>query len=176
MEVEIITSDVVIPCLESKFGPVTQYLRHPSKTVAKERDSQRKRVYQSETAYEEQHGSGNVFKTIEECQAFADQVTESEYWKTHFPYIRKVFVRRARGKTAHAIFNYGLIMLPKHFYNELTILHELAHHLVPVPHADHGPLWCAVYIDLVREFLGDQKAKQLSECFAESRVKYEPIK
>lgn len=176
MEFEIISSAQVIPCLEAYFGPFRGYLRNPDIAPGLwERDSQRKRVYQAELVFEQEWGSGEKFSCIKGCQEYANKVVASSYWQKRFPYIKSIRVKHKRGKTALATFSMGLIQLPIHFYNELTLLHELAHHVVPRPHAPHGPLWCAVYADLVKEFLGEKASDQLAASFAKGRVKYGPL-
>ncbi len=175
MEVEIITSAQVIPHLEAHFGSVRRYLRNPDIKEGWERDSQRKRVYDAERTFEEAYGAGKTLSSIKECQDYANKALNCDYWRIRYPYIRNVKIRRSKGKHAMSTFFWGLIELPPHFFNELTILHELAHHVVPRPHAHHGPLWCAVYVDLVREFLDKELAANLVKAFQDGRVRFGPL-
>ncbi len=176
LEFEIITSAQVIPCLEAHFGPVRGYLRNPDIKEKVERDSQRKRVYEAERDFEEVYGSGKkTLLSIPQCQDYTNETLSGDYWRTHYPYIRSIRVRPIKSKSAFSNFFLGLIELPPHFFNELTILHELAHHVVPPPHAAHGPLWGAVYIDMVREFMGNQMASNLTKAFQKERVKFGPL-
>lgn len=175
LEVEIITSADVIPYLEAHFGPVRHYLRNPDIEEGWERDSQRKRVYDAEHAFEEVNGAGKILLSIDECQDCINKTLKCEYWRTHYPYIKSVKAVLSKGKHAMSTFFWGLIELPPHFFNELTILHELAHHVVPRPHAHHGPLWCAVYVDLVREFLDKELAANLVKAFQDGRVRFGPL-
>ena len=59
-----------------------------------------------------------------------------------------------------------MIRLSERGQQPLTILHELAHLLAPVPaeklHRAHGVLWVARYVRLVREMLGVRTAGKLA--------------
>ena len=143
------------------------------------RDNQKSKVYAAEQSMRDD--SPYLFRSMDKMQAFVDKVTASDFWRarTDKQYVEVVLGRRDSGK-ARAYIDGGkwhsqvkkhpFITLPPNWANNrMVVIHELAHILGD--HYDHGEGFCADYIELVRRFESNTKARKLTEAFAEAGVK-----
>lgn len=55
-----------------------------------------------------------------------------------------------------------------------VILHEIAHAITFDADESHGPIFCHVFLDLVREYMGEFYADSLRDCFDAVGVMYDP--
>lgn len=135
-----------------------------------EHDSQRKKLYRAENFVT----VGKKFKTLKKAQKFLDKVLGSAWFQRRFGKV-SIRMEMTQGWTkSYCRRTEGLLrMLPEHL-NERIILHELTHALVQAPHAGHGRLFCAVYLDLVRHYLGENAYDQLLKGYRKHNVKYSP--
>jgi len=144
--------------------------------MKRKRDSQRSRVYRAERTVP----PDKFFNDIEEVREYVDKIVSSRWWKNRYPWVKKVFVEhRTRGCNAlgyaPSLFcTAGRISLPRWAWNNITVLHELAHTVViPRPTiASHGPEYCKTLLALVDRWGPSEGGKQLRAAFKQHRVKY----
>ena len=138
----------------------------------RERDSQKQRLYRSEKGV----CTGNDFSTVRECQRYLDFVTGTDWFVERFGDVR-VRVVRSKGYRASRCYGKGneaVIRILGCHQNSLVLLHELTHALVPHPHASHGPLYCRVYAEMVKQNLGFDAYEQLMAGYRREGVKHRP--
>lgn len=155
----------------------------PTGSPAAARDSQRARLYRAEQRVFPTMLAGGL--TLTDCQAFLDQVTETEWFTTRWRLPHPPVVRAGRGgavTTGHSI-EVGVAARTRPL-----LVHELAHvvaatarapHgavkgplLVPARAASHGPEFAAIYLRLVRHVFGAEPARALRHEFRAERVRY----
>lgn len=119
-------------------------------------------------------GTGNV--SIEACQAYVDHVTTSAWFQRRWGQRRIPVGHKTYG---NATWDGHDISLPPWARDEATILHEIAHALVPryiqgtdQRPAAHGPEFSAILLTLVRYQVGAQAATDLRASYSKHRVKY----
>ena len=141
------------------------------------RDSQRKRVYNSETVI---HGKN--FVSIPEIQEYVDKISHSSWWKkNHRYYTYNIEVKDGRGcRNAYAV-GFRTIKLPKWSRHESVILHELSHtiinsHFMYGAVAAHGCEFSKIYLLMVKRFMGKDEYKKLKMSFKDWKVKYSTSK
>lgn len=141
--------------------------------MKRERDSQRQKVYNGERAL---HARYPVLDNWSEVEAFAKKVVESAYVANKYGslYVRNLRVERGRGGGRAYVMNVPVIDLGVWARRKSVILHEIAHHLNRAnrPAASHGWQFCAIYLDLVRHFLGKDAAAVLKSGFKAHRVRF----
>lgn len=143
-------------------GYVTQY--------GVEKDFQRSRLYASEDSI----CQGQSFTRIEEIREYAERVCSSEWVREYFPLYTPPKVYLSNFKNSYYYHGtHSIFLCPPHRY-ERIILHELAHSFVPRPHAYHGRMFCAVYLDLVQHFMPDSIATSLKVSMREKGVRFSP--
>jgi len=122
------------------------------------------------------------FETFEGAAAWAGTVTESAFWAARFPAVHVRF-QRARGRSCWTRIVYAGSAERRDFLGRLvrtialnewglskpTILHELAHAAMP-GNEGHGPQWVRAFVELVREYLGEEDALQLANAFLKNMV------
>lgn len=154
-----------------------------------ERDTQRTRVYQAEdfarTLFTRaaQHNSRTIdffgapltlppearFSGVESVQRYVDEVLAMPVVTARWPHAGPVRVRARRGTTA-AHYGSGVIAIPEHrpgmwSLRELTVLHELVHHLAP-DGAAHGPGFVSTFCDLAGAVMGPEAGYVLRVLFS----------
>lgn len=137
------------------------------------RDSQRGRVYQAEWSIAELNRP--AFTTKAEIQAYVHQVLDSRFVVARWGR-RSVKLEWTRGRSSTAYRGISMIRFGsvKHL-TRLCVLHEIAHILAPA-FARHTAAWVAVYLQLVKQFLGADAHRRLKAAFLERRVKTRVIK
>lgn len=153
--------------------------------MTKKRDTQRSKVYRAEEALKSLVGSEGL--TVPECQALIDKWASSAYLRRHYPQASvRCEVRDGRGHrravyySEYAVQEAGfftgwrpVIHLPKWARSKLVLAHEYAHHLAPEG-AKHDHEWAALYLYLVRVFIGKWAEDELKASFKTNRVKFRP--
>jgi len=135
-----------------------------------EYDGQRQKLYDSETGVP----LGKQFKDIEKAQKFVDKVLDSAWFNRRFD-LTDVRLEMTQGWTkSYCRPSQKLIRLLDCHLNERIVLHELAHAIVPKPHSHHGRLFSAIYLDLVRHFIGEDAYDALLKGYRRENVKYQP--
>lgn len=157
------------------------------------RDSQRKKVYDSEQAHSLWTWDAHQYESVQQVQSWVDSICKSRWFINRFPRhaIDKkriaVYGRRAdgikvldgRGRRGACGSTRGFVKLPVWSRSDLVILHEIAHVVTSryttnnrkLP-AHHGRDFCANYLALVRRFLGKEAGDELKACFKKHKVKY----
>lgn len=135
--------------------------------MARPRDTQRAKLYRAERAVP--HPA--EFKTMDQCQAFIDQVLRSRWVATRW---RKTLVALPGKGYSRAVAypDRGTIQLPLWSRSKLVICHEIAHHLTPSTYAWHGPEYAGVYLMLVKHVIGDEAYDALRASFKANHVRY----
>lgn len=146
--------------------------------MKKPRDSQRSRVYAAEGVIQ-QKAADPAFEELAACQKYVDRIRHSAWFRRHYPgalqYIR---LKDGRGSTRARADN-ATIDLPRWGRQKAVILHELAHCVIRQTYgsrtmAGHGREWAAVYLALVRRWMGREAAAKLKASFQERRVRFRP--
>jgi putative metallohydrolase (TIGR04338 family) len=136
----------------------------------RERDSQRKKLYDAERAVFTDFYKPH-FTTVQECQAFVDSVLARKRVQSHYKRAKRpVLVRPGHGARS-AFGGYGHVTLPRWARSRHVILHELAHALEPAG-AAHGWQFAQCYLWLVRQALGVEAAAKLEASFKAHKVRY----
>jgi hypothetical protein len=111
--------------------------------------------------------------SLDQCQDYVDSITRTAWWK-HRSRLSHVSVESgARGGRAWA--HFGRITTSPDSRTKWVMLHELGHVLtlsiVRDDVAPHGPEFCANYVALARQFLGQEQGDALRQAFRDHRVK-----
>ena len=114
-----------------------------------------------------------------ECQQYINKILASKFVREKYlrSDIREIFVTDGRGRR-NAGAGYGfakgsiqpVIKLPRSMRCRWVILHELAHHFARLSER-HKSKFATVYLDLVREFLGEESYQKLLTQFAICKIK-----
>ena len=136
------------------------------------RDSQRSRVYKA------QHhlGQGQRFYSIKGVQTYVNKFINSKWWQNRFDIeFVKVYVIKRKTQWAYCmvpIDKVGALYLPKDMFNEIVVLHELAHLITPDNTPHHGDIFTGNFLHLVRKKMGVKKYNQLKHQFEQHKVKW----
>lgn len=157
------------------------YLRQPERfyytsrfVKGTEKDRNRQAVYDAETAASRECGVGEEFVKVRHCQMYVDYVLGSKWTIDRFGEI-SVNVEEGRSKQkSYARGNLIRLMKGPRHKNELTLLHELAHIIVPSSAESHGRFWRAVYLDMMSMFMGEGEAETMRLHFENARLFCDP--
>ena len=143
---------------------------HSLRKRGNEYDSQRQKLYDSERRCRK----GESFDSFRDAQRYLNKVLESAWFQRRFD-VPDIQLKRGRGRSSAYWWGSSNIRLStaNHMY-ERVLLHELVHTLVPLPHSGHGRLFCAIYLDLVRHYMGEEAYEELLEGYRREGVKYHP--
>lgn len=123
---------------------------------------------------------GRVFHTVGDIQRYVDKLRDCVYWQTHYPNVKRVEVheagRGARGSVGGFFpeLSAGQIEMHRVHFNELYVLHELAHVLAAARYGSqaHCPWFARVYLELVYEYMGSSYYQQLHKNFAADGIDF----
>jgi hypothetical protein len=161
-----------------------QYLvGNRTKGTGAEIDLQRSRVYACDSVMDgiNQHR----ISTLEDAQKRVDDITSSQWWKNRFGETQvKVVISSSKKGVSRIRKEDGinhtmrLAFRVKGKATDHTVLHELAH--IPgqksgLPHGGHGPLFCAVLIDLYSKFGPEGGADALRELYESKSVRHTQV-
>ena len=152
--------------------PYSNLLTDASSTQwGRQRDAQRKRVYDSEHSIKST--KAKTF-SLRAAQALVDRIADSDYWRLipNTPQSIRVIHSTRAFRFSRAHLSKDEIHLAYWGFTYKTILHELAHFLVPEPHAHHGTVFCARLLQLYTIILGTRCAARLRLSFDLNRVTY----
>jgi putative metallohydrolase (TIGR04338 family) len=142
----------------------------------RERDTQRKRAYRAELSV--RHNA--ILMTWDETQTYVDRVMRSKWMRTHHTIAAQRWrldrIALSDGRR-HAHGSRQRIVLPRWARQPLVVLHEIAHAVQDSADtggrcAWHGWAWAALYLRLVRRFLGTEWYRRLRLAFRSHRVRY----
>ena len=144
------------------------------------RDSQRSKLYKSENCF---RINPEPTLSLVDCQRLADRVVawSQEYTPPikggpHYPYHcgrpDRVTVRDGRGRrSANANATTLTIKLPRWARQRWVVLHEMAH-ILQTEDPAHGRQFAAIFLDLVRHFMGREAEQMLRLSYRSHRVKW----
>jgi putative metallohydrolase (TIGR04338 family) len=135
-------------------------------------DYQRKKVYDSEEIFEriQKH---KKWKTMKGCQDYVDNLINSRWFRNRWGKRNIVLEAGSRkSKNALAYINEQKIVLPKWAREEVTILHEVAHCLMPNSISDHSKEFCETLLKLIEYKLGKKARDRLKTIYLINKVKY----
>lgn len=160
------------------------------------RDSQRQRVYNAETMWRANHGTGEPLETVKDVERFTRRVLSAKRVLKRWPFMheRAVEVRDGRRRSSSCAEGDGMIRIIRNHRNAAVVLHELAHIIhyrgskwyvtqeygMRPPAPDEDPLWhqphgyqfCRIFLDLVLLYMGKPAADGLKAAFKAQRVRY----
>jgi putative metallohydrolase (TIGR04338 family) len=118
---------------------------------------------------------GAKLPTMDDISRRLSEIMNTDWYFKRYRHVREIRLHDGRG-TQRCLGgrdrdgNYTITM-PRWGRVELFLLHELAH-CVGGPGHGHGPLFCSVYLGLVRRFIGIESANELRENFYFSDVRF----
>jgi len=140
------------------------------------RDSQRAKVYRGENEYKTAFGRQYIDDVLQ-IQKWVDHIIESAWWIQRFPDVVVVEVKDGRGRRRaygeHIGGGNGVIALPRASRCRMTILHELAHTVVPEDQPWHGSEFVQHYLALVDEWMGQLEGAALRWFLVKNKVRWE---
>lgn len=141
-------------------------------SMYEERDFQRQKAYRAENSVRYQMINNNRYDSIEEIKKRVDKICSYKWFKDRWGERNVKVIYKSKGS---ALGNYGIgyIKLPKWAWNDLVILHELAHAITPPETGgQHGRYWAATFLELVEKVMGKADYIILREAFKKNDVKY----
>jgi len=139
------------------------------------RDEQRKRLYAAERQV--RAFLRDPLPTIGEMQAFVDSILRSRWMQSYFAasVVAPIRVIGGRQRPATAMNFLSTILMPKWSRTKFLVIHEVSHILAARCYGEgviaaHGPEYAALFLDLVRHFLGAEDALDLHEAFVRCGV------
>jgi putative metallohydrolase (TIGR04338 family) len=141
------------------------------------RDTQRKKIYDSEDAVFPGHKKGphEDLRTVTDVERFLHDVVRRKYVQRRYPNAVRyasvgIQVSDGRG-TRWARGGGGYINAPLWARTKTVLLHELAHNLAGTS-AEHNWQFAECYLFLVRVMLGKDAADKLEAEYKQRRVRY----
>jgi len=134
------------------------------------RDTQRAKLYRAErstAAFQRR-----PFTTMVEVWAYLERIERDRWFRRHFGRWR-FRAHDGRGRRRGAANTTGWLTLPRFARHPQYILHEVAHCVAPAG-CQHDYRYAAVYLKLVRHFLGAEAHAELRAAFKANRVRYSP--
>jgi len=148
--------------------------------IKRKRDSQRQKVYDSESIFEVRSKEESFRQlswskmTLEEIKDYCQKLIGSAWFKKKWPQVKDVYIgdgRSRRSACASLQGNTANIKLPKNTRAKLVVLHELSHACDISNAAWHGRPFCRIYLELIKHEIGDEAWSLMKECFKEKNVK-----
>lgn len=137
-----------------------------------ERDSRRQNLYNAEKKVERSIDTES-FDSLEETARFIGDILRRAWWQHRYA-CSGVGVRPGYGAQRGLQKSETQIVLPERARKEWAILHELIHITVPKPHAGHGRLFAARFLEIIRWHFGDEIGQELKEAYRKENVKWHP--
>lgn len=131
------------------------------------RDSQRSKVYNAESVM---HRLAQRLSEYE-VEALVSKVEQSEYVRKNFGVVQHQVVFMKAGSTWSWARADGTVRFCPNV-TDYVVLHELAHTYSVRDSGGHGWLFCAVLLDLVRHFMGQEAHDALKDSFKRNDVKF----
>lgn len=148
----------------------------------KERDRQKKRLYEAEDMMLCFFGESINLQTQSLLQEYVYSITCSDWWNLKYSG-NKVSVYFSNIGGAKANMDAGILKFSnsycKNIYNKITVIHELAHLLMPnigEATTSHSPKFAWLMVRMTRHFIGDEIANKLEESFIDGNVIYSSSK
>ena len=143
-----------------------------------ERDSRRQNLYDAQREAQKTI-STKSFESLRETARFAGDILQRAWWQRRYPFCAVTLkpgygTRRGLAGTQGVAGTYHTIVLPKSKRTDRVVLHELIHHTVPAPHAWHGRLYCARFLEIIGWHYGEEAREALKSAYREQNVKWHP--
>lgn len=145
------------------------------------KDTQQTAVYEAENILLKKFSLKHWFIFRLRVWKYVNDIVDTTWWKSTTD-ISEVMVGKAKVLTNPCSFGvftakdntkFGYIKIPFPFRHKLIVLHELAHVLTENMESDqHGAKFCAVYLELVNLFIGEEAYSDLKLSFDKHNVKY----
>lgn len=116
--------------------------------TGRERDQQRKCVYQAEQQVDI---DTYAFDKFEDAKAYTKQLRQYPWFAHRFGSLEDLTVRACREDARRSRATTSEVALAN--FRIWTILHEISHVLTPKPHPAHGPLFARILMELVEHIL-----------------------
>lgn len=134
------------------------------------RDNQKRRLYLAELPLRDINVSKyakHLDGTITGCQKYVNAIVSHAWFRRRWGTIH-IEVEAGKGARGGS----GVIRLAKWARNEVVILHEITHNLVPSSrYAAHGPEFAGVFQFLVTQVMGKEYGAKLKKSYKENRVR-----
>ena len=137
-----------------------------------ETDSQRQKLYDAQRYVTD----GQLYDSMEEVAREVYDIISKAWWQRRYG-TGRIKLRPgngARRANARGSSVSGNLNFPRFSRHQRTIIHELIHLTVPVPHAWHGRLYASRYLEAIYWRLGEDAGDSLKEGFREENVKWHP--
>jgi len=138
-----------------------------------ERDSRRSNLY----AAQRYMTVGETFATIRDVAKMVESIISTAWWQRRYDQTTFVVQRYQCTRAACASppwHSFHRLRFPRHQFQERTVLHELIHATVPGPHAGHGRLYCARYLEIVGWWFDQDVYDDLLAGYRNENVKWHP--
>jgi putative metallohydrolase (TIGR04338 family) len=146
------------------------------------RDSTRNKFYKTQTkfinALKDSSYGLRIFNSVEEMQEYADKILNSAWVRNkRFPGCRGYFkIVHRESKFCWIHYGCGEIYMAKWGWNEVILLHELAHAMLEGFFGPfHGRLFARLLAELIGWRLGPAEKKLLKQKYSKFGIKSNPI-
>lgn len=130
------------------------------------RDSQRQKVYDAESVLR----SHSKRISHDQIVALVRKIESSEYVKRNYGVLHRKVITSGHGHSRTSVAKGDhTIVLAAFGHNDWITIHEVAHGYT-VADPGHGWLFCYVYLDLVRKFMGKEAHDALKASFKKRKV------
>lgn len=139
------------------------------------KDSQRAKVYSAEQVIRGR--AGNIGGVA--ANALAQKIAASKYVQNNYGIVKpRIEVSTRRTRTSAAFYWEQRIVLAAGWgCTTDVVIHEMAHlYASPAGDPGHDWLFCSIYLDLVRKFMGSQAHADLKASFKAHKVRFTPPK
>lgn len=145
------------------------------------KDYQRLKVYGAEDLIIELFELNEIKLTLDDIRAMIFNVVSSEFWVKNVPddihFIRVIWDKKCKDAYTHAELNLDngkleiTMSFPPKLKHPIIVYHEIAHILAGA-NVGHGKKFCTGYLKLLKEFCGEETARQLQLAFDYMKVRY----
>lgn len=125
--------------------------------------------------------TGTRFETVEAIQAFVDALRDTWWWDRYYSQVKRVEVYPRPASRRESVGSWkpelaaGKIEMLEVHWNELVVLHELAHVLAAARFGSqaHCPWFARTYLELVSHVMGPEAYVALHEAFDRDGVDHD---
>lgn len=138
----------------------------------REIDSRKQKFYDAEQWVTE----GEDLKELEDIAAYIEDIIRRAWWQRRYGILKFVIAdgRGSRRSGCRFTRDGMRVRFPRHRRFEREVLHEITHAVVPKPHAWHGRLFAARFLELIRWRMGKGWAETLKKGYRREGVKWHP--
>jgi len=138
-----------------------------------ERDFQRQKAYDAEHAIRDKMSNNKKYDSREEIQKRVDKICSYKWFTSRWGNHQIRVIHKTHGSWAYGNYHKKHIRLPEWAWNDLIVLHELAHAITPPETGGrHGRYWAATFLELVEKVMSKADYIVLRESFKTHGVKY----